>query len=173
MIRNAPVLLCTLLLFATAPTQGSDSVGASVGSNVLVTITVTEGSGSPEKSYQFIARDRTGAAELLTGWRVPVPTAESGSPAVTSYTYQNVGLTARIKAQVLPDSHVALRGGIEISKVSEPTTKPRSSVTPPIIGTFQQEFDVVLREGDPLDLAVVSTPDGGELTVRLRADCLN
>ena len=173
MIRNAPVFLCTLLLFAIAPIQASDSVGGSVGSNVLVTITVTEGTESTERSYQLIARDRAGAAELLTGWRVPVPTAESGSPAVTSYTYQNVGLTARIKAQVLPDSHVALRGGIEISKVSEPTTKPRSLVTPPIIGTFQQEFDVVLREGDPLDLAVVSTPDGGELTVRLRADCLN
>ena len=150
MIRNAPVLLCTLLLFAAVPTRGGDSVGGCVGTNVLVTITVAEGSEAPEKSYQLVARDRTrGATEMLTGWRVPVPTAKSGAPAVTSYTYQNVGLTAEIKAKVLPDSRVALRGGIEISKISEPTTKPSSSGTPPVIA------------------------DAGELTVRLQADCMN
>ncbi len=172
MIRNASVLLCSaLLLLLAAPAQADDSEAGGISRNVLVTITVAGGNESAERSYQLVARDRTGKARLLTGWRVPIPTTTSGSPALTSYTYQNVGLTAEIQARVLPDSQVALRGEIEISRVTEPTAKLASGL-PPTIGTFQQGFNVVLHEGDPLDLAVVSTPDGGRLTVRLKAEAM-
>jgi hypothetical protein len=43
----------------------------------------------------------------------------------------------------------------------------------PIIGTFEQGFNVLLDEGRPVELAAVAGPKGGALSVRLEVEVLD
>ena len=43
----------------------------------------------------------------------------------------------------------------------------------PIIGTFQQELNVTLKEGKPLRLAEVPDPEGGRVHLEIKAEVLD
>jgi hypothetical protein len=151
--------------------------GGSLSPNVLLTITVKDGDGSEERSYRVLARGNNSRARLLTGWRVPIPTTTSGAQgkggSTTTYSYQNVGLTAELWARVPLEDQVVLRGEIEISGAREAIRNDAGGPVAPMIGTFEQSFNVLLREGTPLELAEVAKPEGGPLSVRLQADILD
>jgi hypothetical protein len=169
------IALCAALML---PVAASDTdPGGSLSSNVLLTIIVREGDDAAEKAYRVVARGDDSRARLLTGWRVPIPTttskAEGDCASQTSYTYQNVGLTADFRAKVFPGDRVALRGEIEVSGAKESLRDQTGASRAPMIGAFQQSFNVLLHDGSPLELAAVANPDGGALSVRLQADILD
>ena len=62
---------------------------------------------------------------------------------------------------------VELRGDIEVSAAKESSGKRAGAA--PTIGTFDQRFTVLLTDGEPLELARVSNPEGGTLSIRLEA----
>jgi Flp pilus assembly secretin CpaC len=115
-------------------------------------------------------------AKLLMGWRTPIPseteidTGGSGKP-VTTYVYQNVGMTAHIRAVVLEGGRVHLKGEVDISGGEAARNQDTPTGRPPVIGTFQQSLEIVLTEGKPLRVAEVPDPDGGthflEITVEV------
>ena len=88
----------------------------------------------------------------------------------TSYTYQNVGLTAELRAKVLSETQVVLRGDIEVSAAKESTGTHAGAA--PTIGTFDQRFNVLLDDGKPLELAQVSNPEGGTVSIRVEANLM-
>lgn len=174
---SVPVLsACLILAIAGSPPGFGDS-GGSVGENLVVTITVDEGGSSAKRSYRLLTRDDGSPSRLNTGWRVPIATAtfaardESGDPGTaTSFSYQNIGLTTTLHTKML-DGTIEVRGNLEISAATgSGQGAPRGGA--PTIGTFHQEFNVLTEPGQPLELADVSSPRGGTLSVRMRVDRL-
>jgi len=172
---------CLVCLLAVAtPVTAQDSGDTAVkesepGANVIVTLTLGEVKKGPTRTYKLVTRSGE-AAGILVGWRTPIPTVrtggtDSGEP-VTSYVYQNVGMTARLRPTLLPDGRLRLDGEIELSgsRKSEVAETPDGM---PIIGTFQQDLDVLLKEGEPLRVAEVPDPEGGQLYLELEAHLLD
>jgi hypothetical protein len=183
MKRFGPLALgtCLVCLLAsatpvTAQESGDTAVKESgLGANVLLTLTIGEVKEGPRRDYKIVTRSGE-AASLLVGWRTPIPTvrsgdADSGEP-VTSYVYQNVGMTARLRPTLLPDGRLRLDGEIEISgsKKSDVVETPDEM---PVIGTFQQNLDVIVKRGEPLRVAEVPDPEGGQLYLELEARLLD
>jgi hypothetical protein len=167
------VLVCLALACTTLAASESNLV--LTDANVLVTITVDEDEGH-ERDYRLVARGDSSDSRLLTGWRVPIPSSSfhgQDTPAklVKSYTYQNVGMTAQLRVTALPGRQLALSGAIEVSAAKEALAATGEDA--PTIGTFDQRFNVLLDDGKPLTLAQVSNPEGGTLTIRLRAELLD
>jgi len=111
------------------------------------------------------------------GWRTPIPTARaasdtSGDAPVTTYVYQNVGMTAQLETRVLEPGAFLVEGTIELSGAR---ALPGVELPPdmPAIGTFQQELSVRLEDGKPLRVAEVPDPDGGTLYLELEASLQN
>lgn len=170
------IVMCLVLALPVVTAAGDDK-GEAVSSNVLITITVDEGQGNPERSYRLVVRGDNSDSRLMTGWRVPIPSTtyrgqdENVEAATsTSYTYQNVGLTAELRARVLSDKQVVLKGNIELSAAKE-STGTRAGAAP-TIGTFDQQFNVLLDNGKPLELAQVSNPEGGAVSIRVEANLM-
>ena len=178
LLRKVSIVMVCAALALPALSAGDEPKG-SLSPNVLLTITVSNGGDSPDKTYRLLARGDNSKASLMTGWRVPIPTTTSSGEedgvtcgSTTAYTYQNVGLTAQVRARVMDDV-VALLGEIEVSTAETPTRDRNGTPTAPTIGTFQQQFSVLLTEQAPLELASVASPEGQTLQIRLEADILN
>jgi hypothetical protein len=169
---SIPAVLCAALLLpaAAADTEGHGSLAP----NVALTITVRNGDDAQDRAYRLLLRGDTSPARLMTGWRVPVPTATEGDgDGATIYSYQNVGMTTSVRARLLPGDRVALEGQLEVSGSREVTEGTTSMAHAPIIGTFEQGFNVLLDEGRPVELAAVAGPKGGALSVRLEVEVLD
>jgi Flp pilus assembly secretin CpaC len=177
-------LLCLALAGGVLSATISDDAGGEtqstyVGPNIKITLTVGDveaEEGPTVRHYALIARDGGSPASLLMGWRTPIPTStasDDGSAPVTSYVYQNVGMTARIEARVLDDDRILVSGAIEISGARREAQLPGASKYAPTIGTFQQELNVLLRKGKPLRVAEVPDPEGGTMYLELEAEILD
>jgi len=152
-----------------AEAQGDD---LKLTPNVIVSITIgkEEGAAPERRTYRLVARDRE-RSEMLMGWRTPIPTTSQpgdDAEAVTSYVYQNVGVTAKLTVRLLADRRVFVDGELEVSG-----TRDEEGPRPPTIGTFQQTLKVLLREGAALRVAEVPDPDGGTLYVELEVEVLD
>ena len=162
-----------------ADDEDGENHPTSVGPNIKITLTVGDveaEEGPTVRHYALIARDGGSPASLLMGWRTPIPTSTAsndGSAPVTSYVYQNVGMTARIEAQLIDDGRILVSGAIEISGARREAQLPGASSYAPTIGTFQQELNVLLRKGKPLRVAEVPDPEGGTMYLQLEAEILD
>jgi len=184
-LGNLPVsLLCVALaggIVSTTFAQDEDgeSHATYVGPNIKITLTVGDveaDKGPTVRRYTLIARDGGSPASMLMGWRTPIPTtisSDDGSTPVTSYVYQNVGMTAKIEARIMGDGRILISGAVEISGARREDLSPGASVQAPTIGTFQQELNVLLRNGKPLRVAEVPDPEGGTMYLQLEAEILD
>ena len=89
-----------------------------------------------------------------------------------SYVYQNVGVSAHLEARILVDGRVLVSGQVEISGARESRTSGTALGNAPLIGTFQQELRVVLREGKRLRVSEAPDPEAGTLYLDLEVDLL-
>lgn len=157
--------------------EAGDAAPPVSGPNVRITITIgdVEDTGqTTERTHRMVTRHGE-RCEMMMGWRMPIPTThldEDTQSPVTSYVYQNVGVTARLEATYLSDGRVTIAGQIEASGARE-DARTEDSNKPPVIGTFQQVVNVVLKDGTPLRVAEVPDPEGGTLYVQLQADVLD
>jgi hypothetical protein len=176
MLRMALVSLC--LVPAVAAAQAAESGGPGAPRNIAVTLFVgqTGGpSGPAERTYRMLGQDGS-PARILMGWRAPIPTRQaaddSATGPATSFVYQNVGVSADLRTEVLGDGRVRVDGQIEISGPRGGQIAEMSSGKPLLIGTFQQMLRVVLPKGKRLRVAEAPDPDGGTLYLDLQADLL-
>ena len=149
--------------------------------NVAITITVgdtvpEDGKGPGEKSYRMVTlTDRS--TSLLMGWRMPIPSTlqpdddPDGAP-VTSYVYQNVGMSARLRIWMLDDGRILVDGGIEVSGKRDEPEAEKYEAGLPIIGTFQQDLYLVMRDGKKLRVAEVPDPEGGTIYIDMQVDVM-
>jgi len=94
-------------------------------------------------------------AEILIGDRVPIPTTSFNTSQtiggnivpVTSFTYQNVGITVQIEPRVHHNKEVTLKVQVEISQISS-FVQASGGTQQPIIGTRQIQTVIRLRDGE-------------------------
>ncbi|HKQ63165.1 MAG TPA: secretin N-terminal domain-containing protein, partial [Candidatus Polarisedimenticolaceae bacterium] len=94
-------------------------------------------------------------AEILIGDRVPIPTTSFNTSQtvggnivpITSFTYQNVGITVQIEPRVHHNKEVTLRVQVEISQISG-AVEQSGGQSQPIIGTRQIQTVIRLRDGE-------------------------
>jgi hypothetical protein len=173
------VLLCSVLVVtaaAAAPAPPEGSAKADVPPNVKVTLFVGKSggpSGSDEKTYKMLGQ-AGGPTRILMGWRAPIPTRQSsaeGSDApATSFVYQNIGVSADLQTDVLPDRRLVVHGQVEISGARGAPLGDVTSSKPTLIGTFQQALRVVVAPGKRVRVAEAPDPDGGTLHLDIQVD---
>lgn len=98
-------------------------------------------------------------AEILIGDRVPIPTTSFNTGAttaiggvntvipITSFTYQNVGITVQIEPRVHHNKEVTLKVEVEISQIAG-EIQTGAGVSQPIIGTRNIKTVIRLRDGE-------------------------
>jgi hypothetical protein len=174
------VWICAALLLPLGGVAGATDDPGPVDPNVRIVLTTGRaegGSEGEEKTYRLITRADGPPAKLLMGWRMPIPTTRSateldeGEPEV-SFVYQNVGMSAHLETRFIDSDRVLVRGIIEISGKKDAPDAERDPSHPPVIGTFQQDLSVVLRDGEPLRVAEVPDPEGNTLYMDLRVDVM-
>ena len=99
-------------------------------------------------------------ASILIGDRVPIPTTTFNTSntiggsivPITSFTYQNVGITVRVKPRVHHNKEITLEVEVEISQLSG-TVETSAGQRQPIIGTRTIQTVIRLRDGETSLLA--------------------
>ncbi len=99
-------------------------------------------------------------AEVLIGDRVPIPTTSFNTSQtvggnivpITSFTYQNVGITVQIEARVHHNKEITLTVQVEVSQVTG-NIETGGGQAQPIIGTRQIQSVLRLRDGETSVLA--------------------
>jgi len=93
-------------------------------------------------------------AEILIGDRVPIPTTSFNTSQtvggnivpITSFTYQNVGITVQVEPRVHHNKEVTLKVQVEVSQVTG--SVDAGATVQPIIGTRQIQTVIRLRDGE-------------------------
>jgi general secretion pathway protein D len=99
-------------------------------------------------------------AQVLIGNRVPIPTTSFNTSQtiggnivpITSFTYQNVGITVQVEPRVHHNQEITLTVSVEISNVSG-LVETQAGQSQPIIGTRQIETVIRLKDGETNVLA--------------------
>jgi len=169
------VLIPTALVAGAAPPEGT-TAAPSVAPNVAVTLIVGKAggpSGADEKTYRMLGQAGS-ASRMLVGWRAPIPTrhsaAESAEAPSMSFVYQNIGVSADLQTDILPDRRLLVHGQVEISGARGASLGELTSTKPTLIGTFQQALHVVVAPGKRLRVAEAPDPDGGTVHLDLQVD---
>jgi general secretion pathway protein D len=94
-------------------------------------------------------------AEIMIGDRVPIPTTSFNTGntigtnvvPITSFTYQNVGITVQIEPRVHHNKEVTLTVQVEVSQISS-FIDTAAGQSQPVIGTRQIQTVIRLRDGE-------------------------
>ena len=82
-------------------------------------------------------------------------------------------MTANLEVGLLQDGRILVSGAVEISGTRDDSGAHGSPSNMPVIGTFQQNLSVALRDGVALRVAEVPDPDGGNMYLDLTARALD
>jgi len=132
--------------------QGNWSIGIipSVVLNFLKTDSETRAIAKPQLRVTEGEK-----AEILIGDRVPIPSTSFNTSQtvggnivpITSFTYQNVGITVQVEPRVHHNQEVTLKVSVEISQVTGSVAN-EGGASQPIIGTRQIQTVIRLRDGE-------------------------
>ncbi|MBZ5640622.1 MAG: hypothetical protein LAO51_17940 [Acidobacteriia bacterium] len=111
-------------------------------------------------------------AEILIGQRIPIPTTSfntsvntggitGGVVPITSFTYQNVGITVQLEPRVHHNKEVTLKMEVEISSLAG-SIAVSGGISQPIIGTRNIKTVIRLRDGETNLLAGLIKRDDSE-----------
>ena len=122
----------------------------SVVMNFLKTATDTKSIAQPQ-----IRVSEGEKAEIVIANRVPIPntsfntsqTVGGNIVPITSFTYQNVGITLQIEPRVHHNKEVSLKVQVEVSNLAG-AVDLGTGVQQPIIGTRQVQTVIRLRDGE-------------------------
>jgi hypothetical protein len=153
-----------MMALATVPVTAQEAGGEALPlKNIKVTIRydTTDPDGKREVKTREVVAQEGSRASLLIGSRVPIAMTEtaggdeSQDGPITSYSYQNIGFAAELRAWVLPGGKIAVEAEIESSQIA-----PDSSTDlHPVILTYQQRIQVVVENGKPMHVTRVEDPD--------------
>lgn len=171
------ILLVGAVLVGTPRAQDTEETRG-VSPNVQITLAVGDvDESTPERIYRVVGQAGSVTHRMLTGWRMPIPTGkapdgEEADGKVTAFVYQNVGVTANLKIRMLSADRIELTGQVELSGAND-KMGAADQAQMPVIATFQQELNVVLKAGRPLKVAEVTDPEGRSLFLQLQVDVLD
>ncbi len=165
--RIAAVLSGALLVVLLAPVlsapAGAQEAKAGSGAEPQINVRVTirlgrmeQGKRTVLKTYDLVVAAGTAGSKLLSGARVPIPTAsnegEKGLPGegATRFVYQNIGFSADAKVWIVGDKKVKLLAELEDSRVKE-----RTGNQPPFVETRQLSVNTILTDGTPMEVTRV------------------
>jgi len=142
----AGTILLALLLAAPVLAQDDSAMGTT---NVLMTFRMGTLDGETKtvvKTYSLIVAEGSMGSKLLSGKRVPFPTAGEGD-AGPAFVYQNIGFSTEMRAWVLDKKRIKIVASIEDSRVV-----PGEDGGPPSVETRQLEVNAILTDGVALEL---------------------
>ena len=180
LIVSALVTLVSLPLLAADESSSSRRGDDKANVQFELSLTDTNDVGeTTDRSVEALALDGT-RIRLMTGWRIPIPTTTFNSAntvgsdivPVTSYQYQDVGVSASLESRVVRGDKIRVSGQIEVSAIQQGDADS-SRANAPKVGTFSHEFDVILADGVETTLAEVPKPGGGSLSLALAASILD
>jgi hypothetical protein len=148
--------------------------------NVLITFNVGNTDGGKDvvlKTYEMVVNANGKPVEMSTGARIPIPTTTfntsntvgSNIVPVTSYTYQQIGFSAKINAIFNEDGSIQLRGLLEDSSL----TGTAAADGLPFIQSMQQNISATLVDGMPLRINRVDERDLRSFFIQVRAERLD
>jgi general secretion pathway protein D len=131
-----------------------------------------------DSSTKFLAKPQLRVSEgergeILIGDRIPIPTTSFNTSQtvggnivpITSFTYQNVGITVQVEPRVHHNKEVSLRVQIEASQVTGSVPSGTLGQQQPIIGTRQIQTVIRLRDNETNLLAgLIQTADQDALS---------
>ena len=165
------VLVLAVLALLVAPVRAADDRQQNLLFSVAVVDTDAAGEVSSRSTRILALNGRR--VDLSAGWKVPIPTrtagAESG-PAVTAFSYQDIGFVAWIEGWIVAEGRVRAKGQIEVSSVEPGGGAAAVQAPAPTIASVHQKFEVVLEEGTELVLAEAPRPDGGSRRLKLAVE---
>jgi hypothetical protein len=169
-IVSLSLLLLTVLPLAAAA-AGSDG-SALDPATISLTFTVGDGGGAPRVLHLRALDGRN--TRLQTGWRLPIPTsavaaATAGGPPLTSFQYQDVGMRVSVECHVIGSDRIQLAGELEISGEGATRALRQAASSPPALRTLNHRFDVAVPVGTDTVLARIPDPEGGEMSLTVRA----
>ena len=152
--------------------------------NVLVKISVGKVEGgrerTPLRSYHILAPGNGSPVRINTANRVPIPAVTMPASSsdremlpVSSYSYQNVGFQASVRAQVVGSDEVRVSADIEDAALHNPADLERrpGSAAAPVITSFSQTItSALIREGAPLTTTVVEDPKGQSVFIQIEVE---
>jgi len=171
---------CLVLLTAVALVLPVSAGEPGLDTNVLVTFnvgSVDNGKDVVLKTYEMVLSANGEPIEMSTGARVPIPTtsfkvSDDGTRVaapVTSYTYQQIGFTAKVSARFDEHGSIQLRGRVEDSSLTGPPTADGR----PFIQSMQQHISATLEEGKPLRINRVDEIDMRTFFIQVQAEQLD
>jgi hypothetical protein len=163
---------------AAAPAPGDGEVPP----NVRISIElgrIAAGGKTSATSYQIVVAANGEAAEMESNSRVPIPTTVFNTSKadgdkivpVTSFTYQNVGFTARLRVSVDPGSRLLVSGKVDSSFILDGQTGG-DPAQPPRIESLSQELNLLLHDGKPLRVTTIGDGGTGSLYMEIKAELL-
>lgn len=170
-------VLFGLAAAATAPATADDRPASgrwSTGLHYELTIAHMDGDGHESPHTIRMSGVDGRATDFSSGRRVPFPTstnaastADSEMVPVTSYSYQDVGLSVRLHGDVLDDGRVRVAGRIGISGL---TGTAESSSRPPQVDSFDHDFHALVADGVETTVAEIPDNAGGVRVVTLTVE---
>ena len=161
MLRKLMTVACGAIVAAALCTQApaeepKPSPASEPQTNVRVTIRLVkleQGKRSVVKSYDLLVAAGSTGSKLLSGSRVPIPTAVrdagdegAGGDGTTQFVYQNIGFSVEAKAWLVGDKKIKLLADIEDSRLME-----RAAGQPPVVETRQLSVNAILADGTPME----------------------
>lgn len=168
-----------LMLLLPALLLAAPLAAEEVPANILITFdvgNVEDGKDVVLKTYEMIVAADGEQVSMSTGSRIPIPTTsfkvtDDGSKVATpvnSYTYQQVGFLARVRALINHDGSIQLRGSVDDSSLAEtPANEGR-----PFIQSMDQHLSATLTDGKPLRINRVDEAGTRSFFIQVRADRL-
>ncbi|HXV77111.1 MAG TPA: secretin N-terminal domain-containing protein, partial [Candidatus Polarisedimenticolaceae bacterium] len=162
----------------SVPLNNLDVLKQSGNWTIGVIPTVTLDFLKTDSSTKFLAKPQLRVsegerAEILIGDRVPIPTTSFNTSQtvggnivpITSFTYQNVGITVQIEPRVHHNKEITLRVSVEASQVTGSVATGVGGQEQPIIGTRQIQTVIRLRDNETNLLAgLIQTADQDALS---------
>ena len=170
------ILLATAVL--TLPALAGDVPGPDT--NVLITFNVgnvEDGKDVVLKTYEMVVNANGEPVEMATGARIPIPTTTFNTSntigtnivPITSYTYQQIGFSAKINAKFNENGSIQVRGRIEDSSL----TGTPAADGQPFIQSMQQNISATLTDGKALRINRVDEIDTRSFFIQVQAERLD
>jgi hypothetical protein len=171
MTVSRALAIASLVALLAVPTAAAAPPESSPNIRIVIEIGRIDGGKKVSVGTYQMTRVASGESTALNvGTRLPLPVdrAQDGSNAV-SFTYQNVGLTVKLRAATVENRRIQVTGDLSASLLRD-AVPSHPSPGGPSIGTVSQDVNVIVRPGKPVRLLSVEEPGIGSFYVELSAE---
>lgn len=171
----ASIIFVSVLPLPARAEESRPAGAAAPQTNVRVTVRLgklEQGKRTVLKTYGLLVVAGGSGSKLLSGARVPIPTAmpaASGTAgeAGTRIVYQNIGFSVTAETWLAGDKKIGIRADIEDSRLDE-----RGQGQLPVVETRQLSVNALVSDGVPIEVTRVEADAGATGFVEVEAEIL-